>query len=1126
MGFYGNISNVARTQFSFDKVYSNKKAMDQACLTDGIYLGRYVLIEYDDDGLDGMKEVTIDDGKYYYGKVSDETLLTWKNTVEDEVVYVKAEPKYLFYKRNGKPANVEDTDAATFTQITNGSELPYTRNYTIDQATYQSSRGYDSTVWQKTYANNTEKYVMIAELNTVVPTFAIATDAPTMTPVAPHFDTQSTDVYYKLHLQNPWVVRVAEAQKNEEGKIISDTTTKWIDINYDPEAEVGQQYSTVEVEKDAAIYFNKAAFDAQVNKQETINKKVSGDNKIIMNLVSSGKPLYDDHDNTTSAPVAAKDIQELTINLPAIGNMMSDAWDIIHGDDRKDSTGDDHPSLQGRLNAFSNMQDNTIAIKRSSDGTLVGTQINGNTPRTVTDIKNEKLHTTDYDQDDAWIKTSINTIGLDNTTDLKGIAIHHTFTPTNDTNSVLNKNTDNVKSNNDSDKINLYTPIVDAAGHIVGKNTETVTLPYGFKTIKTNGRSTEVSENATGTPATANIVADNTQDELTINSGNKWIRIDTDASGDSLTIRHDVHNTSSTSSTTDWTQKESDTTIPTVTYEYDKAGHYISQHTENYKLPFGYGKIKGDSGNTAATATYDEVTFTSDDWLTATIDKDKVTYSHDFTAKTDTTSATDKNTATENKNTIALYTPIVDAKGHVVGKNTETITLPYGYKTFTGDSGTTSANNTQDSMNIVGDNWIQTTVSDDKIAITHIGPVSGTNTTATAPTPQFGGTFSFNTYDFDNKGHKYNTTAHTIKIPSITLTDVAANGADVITQLTFTNGTDSKLASTRSNIGALKMTGYEKPTSISTEALSASETLNTGLGKLEYRLEKEVADRTNAINNLNYSETADNTKIITQITQVGGKITSVQRAAAGTLVLGNGYSTAATTPVLTKDDSLNTAFGKIEKSLEDTNTRITNLIGGNNLNDAFDTLQEVSDWLAANDSGADRIIDDIAILKGDTDTNGSVAKSVNDAITQEVTNRNNAISNAINELDVSDSEVLGQYVSAVSETDGKITVSRKNLPTLTSGETNGTVKFNEEEVPVTGLGSAAYMDIEEFENLDERKIVQVGTAFPYYVEVDEGETACLEELFHIVAQLSAKVSKLEDEIKSLTNTDEENTPTE
>ena len=230
MGFYGNITNIARTQFSFDKIYPNRKSMEQSIISDGIYLGRYVLVEYDDNGLDGMKEVIIKDNVFYYGEISDVSKLTWGNTIENEVVYNINEitKKYAFYRRNSRPSEVNNNDPATFTKFTDGGEDAYTRNHTIDVEVYKSSRGYDSTVWQKVFSDGAEKYVMIAELNTVVPKFDIATDAPTMIPVAPHFDTQSTDVYYKLHMQNPWIIRVAEAKENEP----SDSMTKWVNVIY------------------------------------------------------------------------------------------------------------------------------------------------------------------------------------------------------------------------------------------------------------------------------------------------------------------------------------------------------------------------------------------------------------------------------------------------------------------------------------------------------------------------------------------------------------------------------------------------------------------------------------------------------------------------------------------------------------------------------------------------------------------------------------------------------------------------------------------------------------------------------------------------------------------------------
>lgn len=68
---------------------------------------------------------------------------------------------------------------------------------------------------------------------------------------------------------------------------------------------------------------------------------------------------------------------------------------------------------------------------------------------------------------------------------------------------------------------------------------------------------------------------------------------------------------------------------------------------------------------------------------------------------------------------------------------------------------------------------------------------------------------------------------------------------------------------------------------------------------------------------------------------------------------------------------------------------------------------------------------------------------------------------AIAALDVEDAAVDNQYVSAVSQTDGKIVVSRKQLPAkpvIATGTTNGTIAVDGADVAVKGLGSAAYTE--------------------------------------------------------------------
>lgn len=74
-------------------------------------------------------------------------------------------------------------------------------------------------------------------------------------------------------------------------------------------------------------------------------------------------------------------------------------------------------------------------------------------------------------------------------------------------------------------------------------------------------------------------------------------------------------------------------------------------------------------------------------------------------------------------------------------------------------------------------------------------------------------------------------------------------------------------------------------------------------------------------------------------------------------------------------------------------------------------------------------------------------------------------SNLIEALDVEDSPIDGQYVSSVSQADGKITVNHVDLPvyTLAEGSKNGAVSFNGTDVSVHGLGSAAYKEESAFD---------------------------------------------------------------
>lgn len=335
MGFYGNITNTSKTNFVFDKIYTNRKAMDSNISKDGIFIGRYVLVEYGEITNDSFIRAYLINNKFYTTNAEDintEILYTAdKNKVKDRyitngiVIYTitkndKNEDVYTYYECNGgKFIEQDEIYRPTFYEVL-GTDIkndPYFYNFNQDKAVEAyggtRSRGYDGTVWVKTSVNNEIKYVNIAELNSVVPSFDMVADAPTMSPILPHFDTASNNVYYKLHWQPAWGMRIAEAEQ-KDGKIYSDYETSWSQEYYNQDTgktsvkwynpENGGEWVALNEGETppkikADIYFNKAAFEPQVD-QLTINGKVNNiDNYIGITADGLSENKYRLHNETS-----------------------------------------------------------------------------------------------------------------------------------------------------------------------------------------------------------------------------------------------------------------------------------------------------------------------------------------------------------------------------------------------------------------------------------------------------------------------------------------------------------------------------------------------------------------------------------------------------------------------------------------------------------------------------------------------------------------------------------------------------------------------------------------------------------------------------------------------------------
>ena len=400
MSLYGNITNMSRSHFQFDKIYPNRYIMEQNLVTDEVFAGRFVLVEYDIDGEFSESDILIgykkesDDNIYvdvdctkpyyyatlfavvtplaenwqqYYLKYGSKYPLYYKLPSEDyfnseEQNYYKIHESYpveripyivtkdqivriknsdgtftsLYYKCTNTDAEPTSADVATWEQINiEQTESEYFKNYNIDKSFYGESveygpgnRGYDATVWQKVYSSGVGKYVLIAHLNSMVPTFIMQADAPSLYPAAPYIGAASTDMLYNVHVPTHWGFQIKEAEKvvdpvtNEDIYPKSDQTVIRQNKIYDEyNHEIGYEDKSIHAE----IYFNKNGII-----KLTRNYDDSTLNEILITPTGeSGKVYF----NSNGEQVTI-DTYELAIHLPVIGNLISDFYDIFYTQNR------------------------------------------------------------------------------------------------------------------------------------------------------------------------------------------------------------------------------------------------------------------------------------------------------------------------------------------------------------------------------------------------------------------------------------------------------------------------------------------------------------------------------------------------------------------------------------------------------------------------------------------------------------------------------------------------------------------------------------------------------------------------------------------------------------------------
>ena len=162
-------------------------------------------------------------------------------------------------------------------------------------------------------------------------------------------------------------------------------------------------------------------------------------------------------------------------------------------------------------------------------------------------------------------------------------------------------------------------------------------------------------------------------------------------------------------------------------------------------------------------------------------------------------------------------------------------------------------------------------------------------------------------------------------------------------------------------------------------------------------------------------------------------------------------------------DELNNTITAVDTKVNGVDTRVAAIetLIGKDVEDAdtiINTVSEVLKWFAGvqeTDTGA-QLIADVAANKTAIGTKAVEGGAAATGLYKEIEDAKAAATAAIEALDVTDTAEVGKYVSAVSQENGKITVTREALPTLsvkTGSETYVGVTNHEVEIKTSALGS-------------------------------------------------------------------------
>lgn len=322
MSLYGDTYTIGQGTSSitylFDKIFSNKYLLTLTQSNDNIFIGRHVLVDYDQDLTTTLPRVEQNEkGKWIFANTKQEINTSniingsygwyYADSLEENQNITSVDPNCHFVQfileENGNiVANIEDNNIEKI-KSREKNLTSYNFNLAID-----NNRDYDSTVWYKVYADSQEKYISIARLNAKIPSATLEID--------PNID-------------KPFV-----STSQEQSYVFTFPPTG------------------LTLAKNSPYYY-----------AEGLKKDTS----------PTGNPTSDKDEIslTTNSENENKNNYVLNISLPTIGKIGKEAWDLLYGKDRKFGLYQPQLDVNGNLLNFEALKEDINKDNVNEDSTSI-----------------------------------------------------------------------------------------------------------------------------------------------------------------------------------------------------------------------------------------------------------------------------------------------------------------------------------------------------------------------------------------------------------------------------------------------------------------------------------------------------------------------------------------------------------------------------------------------------------------------------------------------------------------------------------------------------------------------------------------------------------------------------------